>query len=178
MNTFQAAEAVIEDAFRENQTLSHNMLVLTTTLAQSRRPRMRLIAIHQLQAMTPTERDIFMASTPIPSDMVAALNEPVTVEPLPSAEAPALTLEHYKAAIERVVESTAQQRDYSGAVACASYASSTNPMWAAEAAAFVAWRDAVWAYVFTELAAAQTSEEVPSIEDVLTGLPVMTWPEV
>jgi hypothetical protein len=60
-----------------------------------------------------------------------------TLEPVP-------TLPVLIAAVDDLVEATARGMDYKGAAHCAGYVSSTVPQWAAEALAFVAWRDAVW----------------------------------
>lgn len=84
----------------------------------------------------------------------------------------------YQSAIEAHVDAIARQRDYSSAVSCASYANSTIIAWADEAAAFIEWRDAVWAYAFTELAAAQNGQRVaPTITGFLAELPAIAWPE-
>ena len=67
---------------------------------------------------------------------VAAILNPPAPPPEPQ------TLEDYRAAIRAHVDATAQTRDYDNAVSCASYVNSTNPTWADEASAFVAWREA------------------------------------
>lgn len=106
--------------------------------------------------------------------------------PMPEHEAPQepepapRTLEDYRAAIRAHVDATAQARLYDNAVSCASYLNSTNPVWAAEAQAFVAWRDAVWAYVFAELAKVENGQRPqPAIEEFvgeLTAAVPMEWP--
>lgn len=109
---------------------------------------------------------------------VFALVDPPPPEPEPEPESP--TLEDYRAAIRAHVDATAQARDYDNAVSCASYVNSTNPQWAAEAQAFVAWRDAVWAYVFAELAKVENGQRPqPAIEEFvgeLTAAVPMEWP--
>lgn len=108
-------------------------------------------------------------------------------EPLPDTDPevaafidPPPSLEDYRAAIRAHVDATAQARDYDNAVSCASYANSTNPQWAAEAQAFVAWRDAVWSYVFAELAKVENGQRPqPAIEEFvgeLTAAVPMEWP--
>jgi hypothetical protein len=100
----------------------------------------------------------------------------------PPAEMPVLgrtpppTLADYQAAVEAHVEGTARARDYASAVSCASYVYSTNPAWAAEATAFVAWRDAVWIEVYGTLAAVQGVAPAPTIAALVAGLPAMEWP--
>lgn len=93
---------------------------------------------------------------------------------------PPPSLEDYRAAIRAHVDVTAQSRQYDNAVSCASYATSTNPVWAAEAAAFVAWRDAVWTYSFAELAKVENGERAaPTVEvfvaELVDAVP-MVWP--
>ena len=82
-------------------------------------------------------------------------------------------------AVDDHIETVAEERDYSSAVSLASYTSSTKSDWAAEAQAFVKWRDDVWEYVFTRLAAVESGEEEPpeSAEAFIQNLPVMVWPE-
>jgi hypothetical protein len=91
--------------------------------------------------------------------------------------APPPTLASYEMAIQMHVDSTAQARGYRDGVALTGYLSSTIPSWSAEAATFIAWRDAVWVYAFTELAKVQNGErEQPSVEVLLGELPAITWP--
>jgi len=94
---------------------------------------------------------------------------------------PPPSLEDYRAAIRAHVDATAQARDYDNAVSCASYVNSTNPQWAAEAQAFVAWRDAVWAHAFAELAKVENGQRAqPTISEFIAEIAAivpMTWPE-
>lgn len=84
----------------------------------------------------------------------------------------------YRVAIDAHVEAVAQSRGYNGAAHLASYAVSTVPAWAAEARAFVAWRDAVWLEALGELAKVTGGAEVPpAVNDLIAGLPVIQWPE-
>lgn len=103
----------------------------------------------------------------------------ITVEevPPPEPEPPPPTLEDYRIAIQAHVDATAQERQYDSGVSCASYVNSTVQQWAAEAAAFVAWRDAVWAYAYSELDRVQRGLRTqPSIDEFLAELPMMQWP--
>lgn len=51
--------------------------------------------------------------------------------------------------------------------------------WKAEAEAFVAWRDAVWAYALQELARVVDGErEPPTIDGFIGELPKINWPAV
>ncbi|MBD3844879.1 hypothetical protein IED13_04160 [Bosea sp. SSUT16] len=108
----------------------------------------------------------------IPALVAFHLNPPA---PAPYPVLP--TIDDYRAAIQAHVDATAQARNYDSGLTCASYVGSTNPAWAAEAAAFVAWRDAVWVYAFTELPKVQSGQrEQPTIAAFLDELPVMIWP--
>lgn len=71
----------------------------------------------------------------------------------------------------------AQERRYDSAVSIATYVGSTNPAWAAEAAAFVAWRDAVWAYAYIELDRVMGGQRPqPTVSELIAELPALTWP--
>lgn len=87
-------------------------------------------------------------------------------------------VDDYKNAIVHLLDTTAQARRYDGAVSLATYVGSTIPAWNAEALAFTAWRDQVWAYTYTELEKVMTGQrEQPSVETFLFELPVMIWPD-
>ena len=97
-------------------------------------------------------------------------------QPLPYVPA-SLTDADYTVAIQAVIDRTAQAREYTDGVSLASYVSSTDPQWAAEAAAFVAWRDAVWRYAYGELAKIQTGQRAqPSVAHIVAELPAIALP--
>ncbi|MBC2887323.1 hypothetical protein H7Q97_18240 [Ochrobactrum sp. CM-21-5] len=101
-------------------------------------------------------------------------------EPEPDPEFPAQepTVEDYRAAIQSLIDGKAQEKQYDSGATLASYVNSTIPQWAAEATAFVAWRDQVWAYALAELDKVQNGQrEQPSVEAFLAELPVFEWPE-
>lgn len=77
------------------------------------------------------------------------------------------------------INSVAQARGYDDAVSCASYIGSGNKAWAAEAAAFVEWRDSVWTQVFSlrDQAIAGTLAALPSADALIKGLPTLEWPK-
>ena len=101
---------------------------------------------------------------------VAALTNTGT-EDDPVWEAVEPSLEVLRAAIDRHVEEQAHALEYNSAAHLASYVASSVPEWAAEAQAFVAWRDQVWQEAIAMLADAEASGEVPSAEDVTAALP-------
>lgn len=76
------------------------------------------------------------------------------------------------AVINGHVEGVAQGMGYSSAASCAGYAASTVPQWAAEAQAFIGWRDQVWTLVF-----ARQDEPVPATaEEIIALLPEWVRP--
>lgn len=90
---------------------------------------------------------------------------------------PTSPLEDYENAIQSLVDRTARERLFRDGVTLASYAASTNTQWASEAAAFIAWRDEVWAYAYSELEKVTAGERSPpSVDQVLSELPSIQWP--
>lgn len=87
-----------------------------------------------------------------------------------------LTQQDFANAIKKQLNDVAIARNYENEYSIASYVSSTNPQWQQEAQAFVAWRDAVWLYAYSELALVQAGDKpVPTIEQFLEGLPDLIW---
>ena len=86
-------------------------------------------------------------------------------------------IQAFQFATELHVDAVAAERGYMNGVSCASYKDSTHPEWAAEASAFIAWRDAVWVYAFQELDKVQNDlRPQPTIEEFIGELPVISWP--
>lgn len=87
------------------------------------------------------------------------------------------TATDYANAIQAHVDATAQGNGYADGVALAGYSTSTVPAWSAEAQAFIAWRDQVWVYAYTELAKVQGGQrEAPTIAGIIGELPSIVWP--
>jgi hypothetical protein len=86
----------------------------------------------------------------------------------------AATRERIAAAVEARVEAQARALGYSSAAHLASYVASTVPAWAAEARAFIEWRDAVWQAAI----AAMERDDLLSrdLEPLLAELPVWRGP--
>ncbi len=102
----------------------------------------------------------------VDGDVVAA--EPPTT---------ALTIIDYENAIQNLVDSTARERQFRDGVTLASYTASTKPKWAAEAQAFVAWRDNVWFYAYGELAKVQAGQRPqPTVGQFLDEIAPIAWP--
>jgi hypothetical protein len=101
-------------------------------------------------------------------------NGAVTLDPVKRAE---IAKRLFRDAIEAHIESVARSKDYADATRLASYVASTNATWAAEAQAFVAWRDAVWAFAYAELADVLAGlKPEPTIADFVADLPEIAWP--
>jgi hypothetical protein len=93
------------------------------------------------------------------------------------AQNPPLTEQDYARAVQEHVDATARGRGYDSGVSLASYADSAVPIWAAEAAAFVAWRDAVWVYAYAELAKVRNGERPqPDVNAFVSELLPLVWP--
>lgn len=91
---------------------------------------------------------------------------------------PEKKLREFQSAIELHVDNVAASKSYANALSLAGYATSTVPQWQAETIAFVAWRDQVWVYSFTELSKFQNGErEIPTIEEFIAELPQIQWPD-
>lgn len=92
------------------------------------------------------------------------------------APAPEQVIEQFRAAIQAHVDAAAISRRYDSGNSLATYVASSNPDWAAEAHAFVIWRDAVWAYAYVEMDRVLGGlREKPTVQEFLDELPVMDW---
>jgi hypothetical protein len=87
------------------------------------------------------------------------------------------SVEDHRRAVQAHIDATAQSKGYNDGAAMAGYVVSTIPTWRAEAETFVAWRDAVWLYVFELMAQVQAGDaEPPASTDALIGwLPQIEW---
>lgn len=83
----------------------------------------------------------------------------------------------FKIAVQGVLDAKAQERNYDGILSLCSYASSTNPVFAAEAAAGSTWRDAAWAHCYQAMADVQNNlRQPPTVAELVAELPAMVWP--
>ncbi len=84
----------------------------------------------------------------------------------------------YAAAIQAEIDAAAKAKGYASGFALAGYATSTVPDWAAEAAAFIAWRDQIWLYAYSELAKVQGGQrQKPRVAEMTSELPAIEWPK-
>jgi hypothetical protein len=98
----------------------------------------------------------------------------VTLDPAKRAE---IAKGLFQGAVEAHVEATAAERGYSSGASCAGYLNSTIPAWAAEATAFISWRDSVWAHVFAQLALVESGQRPePTVAALVAELPPIVWP--
>lgn len=104
--------------------------------------------------------------TALISAVTGATRIVTTAEP----EADPLPVASYHRAIRAHVDTIASLRQYDGGTSLASYIGSTNPKWAAEAAAFVAWRDTVWSIAHGAISAATP------LDELIASLPEIVWP--
>lgn len=113
-------------------------------------------------------------------DAQAGLLGPVApYEPLPETpEHPDIILQIMRDVIQSHMDTKAQERNYDGILSLCTYATSTNPKFAAEGQAGVAWRDACWARGYEIMAEVQEGlREIPTVEELLAELPVFHWPD-
>lgn len=97
---------------------------------------------------------------------------------LPPYQEPPQSMADYENAIQSLVDTTATEKSFRDGVTLASYTASTIPAWAAEAAAFVAWRDHVWAYAYAELAKVQAGQrEQPDTGAFIAEIAPIVWPD-
>jgi hypothetical protein len=80
-------------------------------------------------------------------------------------------------AVSSHIGSVAASKNYDTPETLQSYSNSTNPLWRAEANAFIAWRDTVWAYVYDQIALWENEERTITTADELVGeLDDIAWP--
>lgn len=93
-------------------------------------------------------------------------------------QSPALTQDDYRLAVDAHVETTAQAWGYNSAAHLGTYVASTVPQWAAEARAFIGWRDAVWLAVVSQLTQVQAGQQPPpaSTAALIATLPAAARP--
>lgn len=79
-------------------------------------------------------------------------------------------------AVQEFLDATASARDYNNLLSACSYAASSDPTFAAEAAACQAWRDSVWQHCKAMREAVRAGLPLPTAEELIASLPPMVWP--
>lgn len=81
-----------------------------------------------------------------------------------------------QSAVQNLLDSKAQEKNYDNGFAIASYANSTDTIFHEEATRFIVWRDQCWRECYNILAQFQNGEiEMPTVEYVLERLPSLEW---
>lgn len=89
----------------------------------------------------------------------------------------AAIVQQFTEAIQYHLDSTAQTRNYSNIISACSYAAGTHPKYSAEGKACLVWRESVWDVCYQILNDVQAGNRpMPTIEQVISELPVITWP--
>jgi hypothetical protein len=89
---------------------------------------------------------------------------------------PAPTLADYKGALQAHIDAVAHAKDYDSGISLAGYKGSPVAEYADDAAAFLAWRDPLWPFVFQIMAGVQTGViPQPSIAELIAMLPAPPW---
>ena len=118
--------------------------------------------------------------TYIPKHFELLMPEEATAlqKPTPEEELAAMQ-KAFTDAIQARLDSFAQTRGYDGILSAATYATSTVPQFHAEGQYAVEARDMTWAKAYEILGAVLSGQRpMPTQEEVLAELPVLTWPEV
>lgn len=89
-----------------------------------------------------------------------------------------LRISEIQSAVQNLLDSKAQEKNYDNGFAIASYANSTDTIFHDEANRFIVWRDQCWRECYNILAQFQSGEiEMPTVEYVLERLPNLEWEE-
>jgi enamine deaminase RidA (YjgF/YER057c/UK114 family) len=100
------------------------------------------------------------------------------VEAITNPPPPAPVEADFVAAAQNLMDTGAQSLGYDNILSLASYLNSSNATFKAQAAAGIAWRDAVWTEGYTILAAikAGTTTAPATTAAFVALLPTVTWP--
>jgi hypothetical protein len=100
------------------------------------------------------------------------------VESVPPAPVASPQVPDYVTAVQSMLDMKARERLYDSILSACTYATSTQPKFQSEGQACVAWRDAVWAKCYDLMSAVDAGTLAqPTIDELLSMLPTMEWPE-
>ena len=104
-------------------------------------------------------------------------------EPKPEQheETPEEIIDRYSQAVQNALDAFVQTRRYDGIMSACSYADSTDPVFAAEAAYCIRLRDETWRQAYTIMGAVvDGTRSLMSIEELIAELPIGSaeWPEI
>ncbi len=98
--------------------------------------------------------------------------------PPPPDPTPAQIQQRLTNAVQQHLDAKARERNYDGIMSLCTYATSSDPTFAAEGQAGVDWRDAVWAECYRILGEVEAgTRTIPTEDELLADLPGFTWPE-
>lgn len=84
--------------------------------------------------------------------------------------------EHMTNFLQNLLDEKAKERNYDGILSLCSYATSSDPIFAAEGQAGVVWRDAVWRAGYNIMADVLAgTRQIPTEEQLITELPTIQW---
>ncbi len=79
--------------------------------------------------------------------------------------------------LDLLIDNKAKARGYDSTLSICTYLTSTNEQWAAEAKAFIEWRDAVWTRALkAKDDILSKSRTAPTQEEFIQELPELVWP--
>lgn len=86
-------------------------------------------------------------------------------------------IEEYQAAIQKRLDNFAQTRNYDGILSACTYAESTVARFKAEGQYCVNARDTTWVKCYEILDAVNSkSRPMPTLEQLMSELPILSWP--
>lgn len=109
--------------------------------------------------------------------MIAKWEKQGNTIPHLATEAP--TQLDYQTAIQNMIDDKAKEKRYDNGNSMATYVTSSDPVWAIEAQAFVEWRDRVWQHAYREMDKVLSGVRAqPTVDEILAELPPLVWPEI
>lgn len=140
-------------------------------------PAQQMRRARAIKALVPTAQYSEVAGVIVRWDAVEPQSSEDDIAAEMARQEIAEAVDRYRAAVDQRIEVVARSRDYASSLHCVTYLHSTIEAWAAEAAAFVAWRDAVWVAVYAALDAWQAGGEEPGVDALVASLPAIAWPD-